>query len=148
MTAGTSRSNSDFDVALRRNLVLPPKAAGFITDIRIHNSGYCIDSGYRYLYFKLNTTIDRVELTNGNYTGEELATELQTLLRTALAGLTTVNAGSQFYVQFQSAKNTLEYALAAQLNLAGSWTASSGRTYELTAGSDVTYSVAERVVAD
>ena len=105
----SSRSTSDFDVVLGRDVVLPPKAAGFVTDIHIPHSWYTIDDGSQFLYARIKPASGselgfRVQLPKGNYTGEELATQLQTLLRTALAGLTTVNAGSQFYVQYQSAK--------------------------------------------
>ena len=105
----SSRSTSDFDVVLGRGVVLPPKAAGFVTDIHIPHSWYTVGNRSQYLYVRIKPASGselgfRVQLPKGNYTGEELATELQTLLRTALAGLTTVNAGSQFYVQYQSVK--------------------------------------------
>ena len=72
----TSRSTSDFDISLSRNVVLPQKAAGFITDIQIPHSWYTVDDGQRYLYFKIMATSEgygKIELARGNYTGTQLA---------------------------------------------------------------------------
>ena len=118
----SSRSTSDFDVVLGRDVVLPPKAAGFVTDIHIPHSWYTVDDGSQYLYVRIKAGSElgfRVQLPKGNYTGEELASELQTLLRTALAGLTAVNAGSQFYVQYQSAKKHSQVLLVCAAQLRG-----------------------------
>ena len=129
-------------------MVLPPKAAGFVTDIHIPHSWYTVDDGSQFCYARISASGTelgiRVQLSKGNYTGEELAAELQTLLRTELAGLTAVNAGSQIYVQYHAARNTLRYSLSAQLNFTGTWASSTGQTYELTAGSGDTYTVTER----
>jgi len=108
---------------LGRDVVLPPKAAGFVTDIHIPHSWYTVDDGSQYLYVRIKPAGSelgvRVQLPEGNYSGEELATELQTLLRTALAGLTTVNAGSQFYVQYQSAKKHAQVLAVRSAQLRG-----------------------------
>ena len=66
--SATSRSTSDFDLALTRNLVLPQKCAGFVTDIQIPHSWYVIDEGQRFLYFMLNESSEfaKIEFNKGN----------------------------------------------------------------------------------
>ena len=70
----SSRSTSDFEVVLGRDVVLPPKAAGFVTDIHIPHSWYTVDDGSQYLYARINASGTefgiRVQLSKGNYTGE------------------------------------------------------------------------------
>ena len=79
--AATSRSTSDFDLTLSRNLVLPQKCAGFITDIQIPHSWYAVDAGQRFLYYRIDEgfgfpSFGRLEFQRGNYTGEQLAEAL------------------------------------------------------------------------
>ena len=70
--AATSRSTSDFDLTLSRNVVLPQKCAGFITDIQIPHSWYTVDAGQRFLYFRIDSSaltasyFDKIELRKGN----------------------------------------------------------------------------------
>ena len=129
--APTSRSTSDFDLTLSRNLVLPQKCAGFITDIQIPHSWYVIDEGQRYLYFKIiagTTLYGKVELSQGNYTGEELGAAIKTLMTSYLSTTAGAPLGQQFYMQYVASKHILEYALAPQHSFAGVWTDSAGRS--------------------
>ena len=108
--AATSRSTSDFDLTLSRNVVLPQKCAGFITDIQIPHSWYTVDAGQRFLYFRIDTAtsvtlFDKVELTKGNYTGAAVATALRTKMNDVIAGLPL--AGLQFFVRVRSARVAL-----------------------------------------
>ena len=87
-SAATSKSTSDFDITLSRNLVLPQKCAGFVTDIQIPHSWYVIDAGQRYLYFKIvagTTLYGKVELSQGNYTGAGLGEAIRTLMTAYLS---------------------------------------------------------------
>ena len=76
--AATSRSTSDFDISLSRNLVLPQKVAGFLTDIQLPHSWYTVDAGQRFLYFRIDSTdlatlyFNKIELSKGNYSGSGL----------------------------------------------------------------------------
>jgi len=114
----TSRSTSDFDITLSRNLVLPQKCASFVTDIQIPHSWYCVDVGQRYLYFRIVApslsinAVDRVEVPTGNYTGEELANELRSLMAAKISALGLT--GQRFYVLYEPSLNNLRYSLAPQ----------------------------------
>ena len=144
MATSTSRSNSDFDITLSRNIVLPQKAAGFITDIQIPHSWYCVDVGHRYLYFSidaLSTFIIKIGLAKGNYTGEQLADEIRARMHAKIATLSVV--GQLFYVQYESQLNVLRYSLAPQLNFVGNWTDPAGDVFTIAAGVKDTYSITE-----
>ena len=99
--ASTSRSTSDFDLSLSRNLVLPQKAAGFITDIQIPHSWYTVDAGQRFLYFRVEVSapqfqhFSKIELSKGNYSGADLATAIRTKVNDALNNLSLT--GLQFF---------------------------------------------------
>ena len=142
----TSRSTSDFDISLSRNVVLPQKAAGFITDIQIPHSWYTVDEGQRFLYFKIMSTstppvtFGKIELAKENYTGEQLADAIRELMP---AQLTVV--GNAFYVQYDSAQHVLKYALSPAYNFAQTWTDAAGDTFILAAVTGG-YSVTPRIV--
>ena len=99
----TSRSTSDFDLTLSRNLVLPQKCAGFITDVCIPHSWYTVDAGQRFLYFRIDVLPapshmiwGKVELTQGNYTGPQLADALRALVNATIASLGGAPVGQHF----------------------------------------------------
>ena len=91
----TSRSTSDYDLTLSRNVVLPQKCAGFITDIQIPHSWYTVDAGQRFLYFRIDSTalatlyFNKIELSKGNYSGAGLATALRIKVNDVISGLLT-----------------------------------------------------------
>ena len=142
--APSSRSTSDFDITLSRNLVLPQKCAGFITDIQIPHSWYAVDAGHRFLYFVIQTVsatgnvYGKIELLQGNYTGKQLADAIRPLMATKLASLTGAPAGMRFYVEYASSLHKLRYALSPAYDFAGVWTDSVADTYTSAADSVVT----------
>ena len=103
--AATSRSTSDFDLTLSRNLVLPQKCAGFITDIQIPHTWYTVDSGQRYLYFRIDATtpflFGRIELNKGNYSGQKLADALRDKMGAALLALANAPTRQRFFLQLR-----------------------------------------------
>ncbi len=68
---------------------------------------------------------DKVELTKGNYTGEQLAKEIRTLMDASLSIV-----GQRFYVQYEQQLHVLRYSLAPQLNFVGKWTDSAGSIFD------------------
>ena len=139
----TSRSTSDFDISLSRNVVLPQKAAGFITDIQIPHSWYTVDDGQRFLYFKImagTIMFGKIELAKGNYTGTQLADAIRELMPSQI----TV-AGNAFFVQYDSALHVLKYALTPAYNFAQTWTDAAGGTFVLAAITGG-YTVTPRIV--
>ena len=116
--ADTSRSTSDFDICLSRNLVLPQRCAGFITDIHIPHAWRTIDNGHCFLYYRLfsaslglNEQFAKVELAKGNYTGAQLAVEIRLKVAASLATMTGVT-GLQFYIEHVSSLQELQYSLS------------------------------------
>ena len=117
--AATSRSTSDFDLTLSRNLVLPQKCAGFITDIQIPHTWYTIDAGQRYLYFRIDaatTLFGRIELNKGNYSGQKLADALRTKMAAAFLALANMPTGQHFFCNYDSDLHVLRYALSPEYN--------------------------------
>ena len=89
--AATSRSTSDFDITLSRNIVLPQRCAGFLTDIQIPHSWYVVDENQRYLYFRIdvlaNKYFENIELAKGNYTGQQLADAIRPLMAAKIGSI-------------------------------------------------------------
>ena len=115
--AATSRSTSDFDLTLSRNLVLPQKCAGFITDIQIPHSWYAVDAGQRFLYYRmdaLTTIFGRVELQKGNYTGEQLAEALRDKMAAE-----SLPSGLSFFASYDPHLHIIRYALAPHVRFSG-----------------------------
>ena len=134
--AATSRSTSDFDLTLSRNIVLPQKCAGFITDIQIPHSWYTVDDGQRFLYFHVDVPgqfqhFDKIELSKGNYTGADLATAIRTKVNDALNNLALT--GLQFFCKYETGLHVLHYSLSPPYNYAQLWTDSRGDTYTVSA---------------
>ena len=81
-----SKSSSDFVYELARNINLPKRCAGFITDVTIPVSWKNFDVNGKYFYFLEKTKglaqvkVGRVEVEPKNYTASSLATALATAL--------------------------------------------------------------------
>ena len=81
-----SESSSDFTYELARNINLPKRCAGFITDVTIPVSWHNINVNGKYLYFIERTKdlaqpkVARVEVPVKNYTASTLAPALKTAL--------------------------------------------------------------------
>ena len=130
--AASSRSTSDFDLTLSRNIVLPQKCAGFITDIQIPHSWYTVDAGQRFLYFRVEVPaqfqhFSKIELSKGNYSGADLATAIRTRVNGALNTLSLT--GLQFFCKYETGLHVLHYSLSPPYNFAQVWTDSQGDTY-------------------
>ena len=82
----TSKSSSDFVYELARNINLPKRCAGFITDVTIPVNWRNFDVNGKYFYFLENTAgsnvtrVARVEIPAANYTAPTLANALRTAL--------------------------------------------------------------------
>ena len=89
----SSTSNTDFTFELKQNLDLPDSTTCWIDDVSIPHTWYTVENFNSNLYIRVVATgnIDkRINLTQKNYTGSTLATELQTQLNNAFTESFTV----------------------------------------------------------
>ena len=88
-----SASNTDFTFELKQNLDLPDNTTCWIDDISIPHTWYSVENFNSNLYVRVigtGNTDKRINLSQKNYTGSTLATELQTKLSAAFTETFTV----------------------------------------------------------
>ena len=96
-----SGSNSDFQCQLEETYLMPENAVFKIVDVCIPHSWTTVMSGINdkmYLYFSDNSPINSrpeegyiITLSERNYTGSELASELQSKMNAAVSGSVIIN---------------------------------------------------------
>lgn len=96
-----SGSNSDFKCQLKEIYLMPENAVFKIADVCIPHSWHTVMTGINdklYLYFSDNSSINPrpeegyiISLSGRNYTGAELASELQSKMNTAVSGSVIAN---------------------------------------------------------
>ena len=141
----TSKSSSDFVYELARNINLPKRCAGLITDVTIPVSWHNIDVNGKYLYFIERTRdlaqpkVARVEIQATNYTASSLAAAIKDALDAGSPN------GYTYTVNYTSMTGTLSITTPADkeydwtgtwtletqpfLSLAGTWNVYDGQTF-------------------
>ena len=124
-------TGSDFQLTLKQSVQVPEPTVAYIDDVIPPNTFYTVDANRCYVYksetYQGTTVSMRKEINHGNYSGIDLAAELQTALRH-----NSIITDGQYSVTFDANTGLLkvvndsgngmwQLATRAQLLAAGSW---------------------------